>query len=165
MNWQCVRASYLTWLKAKLAQQNRLVFQDGTNFIADTFARLLRATEQPAPLDLVTLAFDCEQALAYDVEKIDDGRWWQRADTAAFIELFSQSIRECYRHFGDDFVLYVRRFDLADCYRSQRDDETQHDYDTAWLNGWTRFIELADSYGEHAAAQRVLDGLQRMVQL
>jgi len=170
--WQETRADYLSQLKVKLVEVNahdsgRLVASGTGNFMTQTYARLLRAKELPAAKDLTALICDALDVLNYEVPEgmvnLPEGIFvLYRGEIKCFIDCFSRSIRLCHRDYGRQFVLYVRHLNLADCYRPQRDDEPLAEYDRAWLAGWTRFIELADSYAEYAASQRVIEMFERV---
>lgn len=161
--WQDQRAVYLTRLKTALSGYNATVLQDGYRPLADVYARWLRAKTLPAAKEASALIGETLEALDYDTEKSewitrDDGTifTWRRGEIKWFIVWFSISIRRCHKLYGDDFVRYVRRFHLGDCYRSQGEREPAADYDRAFVEGWARFVELADSYDEPLAAQRVI---------
>lgn len=159
--WQEQRTVYLTRLKTALSGYNAANLQDGYRPLADVYARWLKAKTMPPAKEAATLICETLEALDYDTEKIemlDDGKvmTWQRGEIKWFIVWFSISIRRCHKLFGDDFVRYTRRFHLGDCYRPQGEREPSTDYDRAFVEAWARFIELADSYDEPLAAQRVI---------
>lgn len=167
--WQETRTHYLAMLKKKQGELNQFTFETNhLDWFPQVYARLVRAKDVPVPLDMVKLLCDCIEVMSYDwlgTVAFPDGSTLRlsRADVKWFITWFAISIRSCHHLYGDDFVRLVRHFQLTDCYRPQGEFESEHDYQSAWLKGWVRFIELADSYDEPLAAQRIIDRLQRLV--
>lgn len=81
-----------------------------------------------------------------------NGQAWHRRDVQAFLSLWSLGRDTCESVFGGAMQRYIDRFELTACFDPKASDD-------AFSEAWQRFIEYAHTYGEYAAANRIMDVL------